>query len=127
MLAPDFAMEFKLAVDAIDTGTGVLMQEDGNGVDNPVSYFSKTFILALQHFEVYLTSSSSPTVAFSDHNPLTFTHRMKNKNQSGVCCYRNIILTSGTSGTSKEKTKLLLMHCLEPDALISCNLLFIRD
>ena len=34
-----------------------------------------------QHFEVYLTSSSSPIVVFSDHNPLTFIHKMKNKNQ----------------------------------------------
>ena len=75
------------------------MQEDGNGVDHPVSYFSKTFnkhqknystiekeclslILALQHFEVYLTSSPSPIVVFSDHNPLIFIHKMKNKNQS---------------------------------------------
>ena len=74
------------------------MQEDGNGVDHPVSYFSKKFykhqknystiekeclslILALQHFEVYLTSSSSPTVVFSDHNPLIFIHKMKNKYQ----------------------------------------------
>ena len=44
ILAPKFAKEFKLAVDASDTGAGsVLMQEDGNGVDYPVSYFSKTF------------------------------------------------------------------------------------
>ena len=68
------------------------MQEDGNGVDHPVSYFSKKFNikritlqlrkdLALQHFEVYLTSSSSPTVVFSDHNPLIFINKMKNKNQ----------------------------------------------
>ena len=74
------------------------MQEDGNGVDHPLSYFSKTFnkhqrsystiekeclslILALQHFEVYVFSSSSPTVVFSDHNPLTFIHKMKNKDQ----------------------------------------------
>ena len=97
LLAPNFAKEFKLAVDASDTDAGsVLMQEDGNGVDHPVSYFSKMFnkknystiekeclslILALQHFEVYLTSSSSPTVVFSDHNPLIFIHKMKNKNQ----------------------------------------------
>ena len=73
-------------------------KEDGNGVDHPVSYFSKKFnkhqknystiekeclslILALQHFEVYLTSSPSPIVVFSDHNPLIFIHKMKNKNQ----------------------------------------------
>ena len=68
-------------------------------MDHLVCYFSKKFnkhqknyftvqkeclsllILALQHFEVYLTSSSSPIVVFSDHNPLTFIHKMKNKNQ----------------------------------------------
>ena len=75
------------------------MQEDSNGVDHPVSYFSKKFnkhqknystiekeclsliVVALQHFEVYLTSSSSPIRVFSDHNPLIFIHKMKNKNQ----------------------------------------------
>ena len=98
LLAPNFAKEFKLAVDASDTDAGsVLMQEGDNGGDHPVSYFSKKFnkhrkystiekeclslILALQHFEVNLTSSSSPTVVFSDHNPLIFIHKMKNKNQ----------------------------------------------
>ena len=30
-----------------------------------------SLILALRYFEVYLTSSSSPIVVFSDHNPLT--------------------------------------------------------
>ena len=99
LLAPNFNKEFKLAVDASDVGAGgVLLQEDDNGVDHPVCYFSKKFnkhqknystvekeclslILALQYFEVYLTSSSSPIVVFSDHNPLTFIHKMKNKNQ----------------------------------------------
>ena len=39
LLAPNFAKEFKLAVDASDTGAGsVLMQEDGNGVDHPVRF-----------------------------------------------------------------------------------------
>ena len=93
-MAPNFAKEFKLAVDASDTGAGsVLLHEDSTGVDHPVSYFSKRFnehqknystveneclslILALQHFDVYLTSSSSPTIAFNDHNPLTFIHKM---------------------------------------------------
>ena len=99
LIAPNFAKEFKLAVDASDTGAGsVSMQEDGNGVDHPVSYFSKKFnkhqknystiekeclslILALQHFEVYLTSSPSPIVVFSDHNPLIFIHE---KQESAV-------------------------------------------
>ena len=98
-MVPKFAKEFKLAVDASYTGAvSVLMQEDGNGVDHPVNYFSKklynyqknystiekeclSLILDLQHFELYLTSSSSPTVVFSDHNPLIFIHKMKNKNQ----------------------------------------------
>ena len=98
LLAPNLNREFKLAVDASDVCVGgVLLQEDDNGVDHPVCYFSKTFniyqknystvekerlslILALQHFEVYLTSSSSPIIVFSDHNPLTFIHKMKNKN-----------------------------------------------
>ena len=99
LLAPNFDKEFKLAVDASDVGAGsVLLQEDDNGVDHPVCYFSKNFnkhkrnystiekeclslILALQHFEVYSASSVSPIVVFSDHNSLTFIHKMKNKNQ----------------------------------------------
>ena len=99
LLAPDFDKAFKLAVDASDVGAGgVLLQEDSNGVDHPVCYFSRKFnkqqrnystiekeclalILAIQHFEVYLTSSATPIVVFSDHNPLSFLHKMKNKNQ----------------------------------------------
>ena len=99
LLAPDFDKCFKLAVDASDVGIGaVLLQEDNNGIDHPVCYFSKKFnkhqknystiekeclalILAIQQFEVYLTSSTSPIVLFSDHNPLSFLHKLKNKNQ----------------------------------------------
>ena len=99
LLAPDFDKYFKLAVDASDVGIGaVLLQEDNNGIDHPVCYFSKKFnkhqknystiekeclalILAIQQFEVYLTSSISPIVVFSDHNPLSFLHKLKNKNQ----------------------------------------------
>ena len=99
LLAPDFDKCFKLAVDASDVGIGaVLLQEDNNGIDHPVCYFSKKFnkhqknystiekeclalILAIQQFEVYLTSSTSPIFVFSDHNPLSFLHKLKNKNQ----------------------------------------------
>ena len=42
LLASNFAKDFKFAVDASDTGTdSILMQEDVNGVDHPVSYVSK--------------------------------------------------------------------------------------
>lgn len=97
--APDFNHQFKLAVDANDAAAGaVLLQEDKDGVDHPICYFSRKFnknqrnyctvekeclalVLALQHFEVYVSSSSLPVVVFSDHNPLVFLHELKNKNQ----------------------------------------------
>ena len=97
LLAPDFDKCFKLAVDASDVGIGaVLLQEDNNGIDHPVCYFSKKFnkhqknystiekeclalILAIQQFQVYLTSSTSPIVVFSDHNPLSFLHKLRIK------------------------------------------------
>ena len=101
-MAPDFDKCIKLAVDASDVGIGaVLLEEDNNSIDHPVCYFSKkfnkhqkkystiekeclAFILAIQQFEVYLTSSTSPIVVFSVHNPLSFLHKLKiykNKNQ----------------------------------------------
>ena len=50
-MAPNFAKEFKLTVDASDTGAGsVLIQENGNGVDHPVSYFTKTFKQNIKRF-----------------------------------------------------------------------------
>ena len=99
LAAPDFQKPFKLAVDASDVGAGgVLLQEDESGVDHPVCYFSKKFskcqknystiekeclalILSIQHFEVYISSSSSLVTVYTDHNPLTFLRKMKNKNQ----------------------------------------------
>ena len=99
MTAPDFKSSFKLAVDASDVAaSAVLLQEDYEGVEHPVCYFSKKFnkshknystiekeclalVLALQHFEVYVTSSSLPIVVYSDHNPAVFIHMIKDKNQ----------------------------------------------
>ena len=44
LLAQSFDKEFKLAVGASDVGAGsVLLQEDDNGVDHPVCYYSKKF------------------------------------------------------------------------------------
>ena len=34
-------------------------------------------VLALQHFDVYVSSSYVPLVVFTDHNPLTFLSKIK--------------------------------------------------
>ena len=99
LAAPDFNSPFYLATDASDIGAGaVLMQKDVHDVYYPVSFFSKKFnltqqrystieketyalILSLTQFEVYLRSTLIPVKVFSDHNPLVFIDRMKNKNQ----------------------------------------------
>ena len=97
LAAPDFSKPFVIAVDSCDIGTGsVLMQQDDAGVDHPICFYSKKFnphqknystvekealglIFALQHFEVYVGSSSTPVTVYTDHNPLTFVHKMRTK------------------------------------------------
>lgn len=99
LVAPDFTRPFKLEVDASGTGAGaVLLQEDEQGIDHPVCFYSKKFnrhqvnystiekealalLLALQHFEVYVGSRPKPIEVFTDHNPLVFLQQMCNKNQ----------------------------------------------
>ena len=86
-------------VDASDLGVGsVLLQEDEEGNEHPIAYFSKklnecqkkystieketlALILALQHFEVYVTSSNETLQVYSDHNPLKYIHKFHNKNR----------------------------------------------
>ena len=98
LMSPNFEKRFKLSVDASDIAAGaVLQQEDEMGIDHPVSYFSKKFdkhqlhystieketlalMLALNHFDVYLCSTYEPILVFTDHNPLVFINKMKNKN-----------------------------------------------
>lgn len=84
---------------ASDFGVGaVLLQEDARGVDHPIGYFSHklnvsqknystseketlALVMALQHFDFYLTPAQFPVQVYTDHNPLVFLNRMKNKNQ----------------------------------------------
>ena len=88
--SPDYEKPFKLITDSSDVGTGsVLVQEASDGLDHPVSYFSKKFlkyqknysvvgkesfglVLALEHFDVYLGSMPFKIKVYTDHNPLTF-------------------------------------------------------
>lgn len=99
LAAPRFDQPFKLAVDASDTGVGaVLLQEGSDGVEHPVSYFSRKLDvhqkwystiekealalgMALEHFEVYVNAAIAPVIVYTDHNPLVFLHRMRNKNR----------------------------------------------
>ena len=42
--APDFYSQFKSAVDASDAAVGVVwLQEGSDGIDHPISYFSRKF------------------------------------------------------------------------------------
>lgn len=99
LMAPQLEKTFKIQVDASKEGAGaVLIQEDDGGIERPVCFFSRKFnshqrnystiekealalILALQHFEVYIGGNSSAVIVYSDHNPLTFLHSLKNPNQ----------------------------------------------
>ncbi len=99
LMAPNFERPFLLAVDASAYGAGaVLLQEDNKGIEHPVSFFFFKFnfhqhaysmvekealalVLALQHFEVYLSTVCGPIIVYTDHNPLTFLNRMHGKNQ----------------------------------------------
>lgn len=75
-----------------------MFQEHNDSVDRVVSCFSKklpkcqqnystlekeclTLLLALQHFDVYLNVTVHPILVYTDHNPLTFLHKLSNKNQ----------------------------------------------
>ena len=99
LAASNFSEPFKLAVDASGvTSESLLLQEDDDRVDHPVCYYSKKFsksqlnlstiekqflvlAFAVQHFEVYQTSSSLPIRVLSDHNLLVFITKVKNSDQ----------------------------------------------
>lgn len=98
LMAADFGKPFKLVIDASDVGVGAaLLQDDDEGVEHPVIYFSKklnkhqknystieketlSLMLAISHFEVYVTGPF-PVTVFTDHNPLTYLNKFKNKSQ----------------------------------------------
>ena len=98
LITPDSSKQFRLYVDASDEAAGAVLMQEINFVDHPISFYSKKFTkcqknystkekeclalpLALQYFDVYLNTTVHPIVVYTDHNPLTFIHKMKNKNQ----------------------------------------------
>jgi hypothetical protein len=99
LLVPDYNKQFKLLVDACDIGTGaVLMQKGEDGLDHPLAYFSRklnkhqvnystieketlALVLAVQHFEIYISAGTFPVMVFTDHNPLRYLNQFKNKNR----------------------------------------------
>ncbi len=99
LITANYDEQFSLFVDASDVGAGaVLTQLGSDGLDHPISFYSKKFnkhqrnyatiekecfslILALQHFDVYINVTKHPVLTFTDHNPLVFINQMKNKNQ----------------------------------------------
>ena len=85
-------------VDASDVGVGSVLLQEFDGCLHPIAYFSRklnesqtkystieketlALILSLQHFEIYVTSSSSPLKVYTDHNPLKFIKNFHNKNR----------------------------------------------
>ena len=98
LISPDFGEGFILYVDASDVGIGAMLAQERNKVHRPVAFYSKKFekyqraystvekealalILALKHFDVYVGGGVRPVLVYTDHNPLTFVHKMKNANQ----------------------------------------------
>lgn len=74
-----------------------MCQDDENGVSHPVAYYSKklnqyqqkysviekeglALILALQHFEIYISCNRTPLKVYTDHNPIRFIQKFQNKN-----------------------------------------------
>ncbi|XP_069993662.1 uncharacterized protein [Penaeus vannamei] len=98
-MSPYKAKIMEEEVDASDVAAGsVLLQEGKDGVLHPVCYSSAKFkphqthystiekeaaalLMALEKFDVYLSCTPYEIEVFSDHNPLQFVMRMKNKNQ----------------------------------------------
>ena len=79
--SPDYEKPFKLIIDSSDVGTGsVLVQEASDGLDHPVSYFSKKFLKYQKNYSIEKETPFKIKV-YTDHNPLTFLKTMKNKNQ----------------------------------------------
>ena len=91
LTSPDFTKAFCLQTDASDRGVGaVLSQQDDNGDDKPIAYFSRKLLpreekystvekeLGIQAFKVYLLGR--PFHIQTDHSSLRWLDSLKDKN-----------------------------------------------
>jgi hypothetical protein len=95
LVIPDFSIPFVMAVDASDVAIGAVLFQEKNGLECPVCFFSKklnvherqystvekealALVKAVRVFSVYFGSAN--VVVYTDHNPLTFLHNMRNHN-----------------------------------------------
>jgi hypothetical protein len=127
LVSPNFATPFRLYCDASDVGVGAMLaQVDSSGVEHPVSFFSRklnaaqkgyatvekealALLLALKHYDVYLNETPHTIEVFTDHNPLTFVHRMKLENQRLL----------RWSLTLQEWTKIVINHVKGTDNVVA--------
>ena len=113
LMTSDFQKPFLLMVDASTSNIGagaILMQSDDKDIEHTICCFSCKFdshqnyspiekealvlLLALQHFNVYLCTTLFLVTVFTDHNPVVFVNKMKNKNQwllRWSLCYQEYI------------------------------------
>ena len=95
LVTPDFNKQFKIYVDACETGMGAILCQIGeDGLEHPICYHSQKFnkhekvystverellgiLISLKHFDFYLRGSAFPIIIYTDHNPLTFLTRVK--------------------------------------------------
>jgi len=75
---------------------------------------SLALLLALQHFHVHLEGAVEAIVVYMNHNPLIFINRTR-----AVATIEMDCKNTWTYTISKERTALLLTHCLEQCKLTS--------
>ena len=96
--APEFDKPFSIQVDASDLAVGaVLLQQGNDKILHPVCFYSSklkshqqsysviekealALLMALEKSDVYVNNPCFTISVFSDHNPLQFVNKMKNKN-----------------------------------------------
>ena len=98
LITPNFTKQFKLAVDASDVGVGAVWFQEVSDIDRSISFFPKKLdqdqaIYSTIEKRMFCFVDCSATclcifmydyasyTCFTDHNPLSFIHKMRNKYQ----------------------------------------------